>query len=382
MKAWLAGAAVGLVLLLPRPASADRETADGLLRDAKTAAARGRADEALRYYNAAVDEDPGHPYARLARGEFLLGTISATPDADARKTSAATAAADFEAIIRADGESEMAALARDRLAMLTGRVVFKPRGTACDSRAVQANRIAYQYFMAQRYAEAAAAYRRATDACPDDATLWTFYGNTLFAAGDLDRAEDLLKQALRLDPWHPLANRFYTTVWMRRGQPAKAYEQAVRTVIADPTYEFGWYALKEWTRQLGGRWHRVRDERPASLRDAPGGPWFALGVADLAYANRSDASPDPLVRLRHVVRDALVTTREIVDTRGTPAPPELLALEAARDAGFLDEAILVQFIDAALAPAYVEHRRLHADRMVEFVTRFVAPLSPPAAPHD
>src|SRR5439155_9374965 len=189
-------------------------------------------------------EDPTHLQARIQRGELLMGAIGGTSDPDVRRKMTETAADDFRAVIKADGESEWAAMARDRLALITGRVVFPPRETACDSRATQEARLAYQAFMAQRYPEAAAAYRKATDVCADDPTLWTFYGNTMFAAGDLDRAEDLFKQALRLDPWHPQAHRFYTSVWQRRGRPARAYEHAVRTVVADPSYEFGWYALK------------------------------------------------------------------------------------------------------------------------------------------
>src|SRR6266850_7195693 len=135
MKLRLIALAVALALSAPLPAAADRETADRLLREARAAAAAGRNNDALRAYNAAVEEDPGHPSARLRRGEFLLSTMSAAPDAEARRKQVEIAAADFTATIQADGESEMAAMARDRLTILSGRAMFRAKEPACDARA-------------------------------------------------------------------------------------------------------------------------------------------------------------------------------------------------------------------------------------------------------
>jgi tetratricopeptide (TPR) repeat protein len=390
-----AAVAIAALLVMDSPASilaADPDAVARHLSEAHAAVARGDANAALRAFTAAVREDPSSAVARLQRGEFLLAAIPAARDRESRHNMEQMAAGDFRTVIQADGESVWAAMARDRLAMLSGRVVLPVTPVTCDSRADAQSRTGYSHLRAGRHTEAAVAYQKATDACPADPSLWTLYGNTMFVAGDLDRAEDLFKQALRLDPWHREAHRFYTTVWERRGQTARAYEQAVLAVVADPTYELAWHALKEQTLRLAGQWRRVRNYRPSVTRGDDGKPnivlpaelgktvekrwtiWVGMGFTEASLLADGAAPSSEIERARRVVETAVRFTRHLSTKEPEARSPEFLALEAAMDAGFLDEAIFIGLLDARLAADYVRYRNQQSERLVDYVKRFVAPL--------
>jgi len=52
-------------------------------------------------------------------------------------------------------------------------------------------------------------------------------------------------------------------------------------------------------------------------------------------------------------------------------------LARARDADYLDEAIYLHMLDENLAPEYIEYRRGHSARFVDYLLKLIAPSRKP-----
>ncbi len=94
----------------------------------------------------------------------------------------------------------------EQLRILQGRVGTNPK----DVEGWQ--QLGWAYFDRQRYADAARAYRHATDLAPKNATLWSSYGEALVMADERNpmpaAAATAFDKALALDPKEPRARYF------------------------------------------------------------------------------------------------------------------------------------------------------------------------------
>ncbi len=89
---------------------------------------------------------------------------------------------------------------------------LKARAEASSGDAEAWSDLAFAYFQAQQFGEAASAYRRAIAIAPDEAVLWSALGETLVLASKRDplppEALEAFQKAVALDPQDPRARYF------------------------------------------------------------------------------------------------------------------------------------------------------------------------------
>ncbi|HYD48777.1 MAG TPA: tetratricopeptide repeat protein [Terriglobales bacterium] len=226
-------------------------------------------------------------------------------------------------VVQREPDSGAAAFAADIIVELTGARILPETEVTCSTEAGAVYAQAETHFVAQRLSDALLDFQRAVELCPANAKWWIHAGDVYYGAGDYERAKDLFVQGLKLDPWNRTGQKFLADTELQLGDLDASYRHAVLTVISDPTYETGWHLLREFTEALGGKWHRTR----------PGDP---------AYWS------------------------ELAKSIG---------------AGYVEEAIYLHRLDPGRAPAYRAYREAHTERLIEYITKVVAPLPPSDARH-
>ena len=205
----------------------------------------GRLDEARQSFEAALSRE-----GTAAAAHFGLGRVAlARGDANA----ANTAAGHFEAALALQpGASEV----RSPLA-----TAYRKLGRLDDARAALAaygeGRVTFpdplleqtaalntgsrQYIQAgttalreKRFADAVAAYRKALEADPADATVWANLGVALAGLGDLPGAEQSYRKALDVEPANARAHYNLGTLLAARGDRREGIEHLEAAVRSDP----------------------------------------------------------------------------------------------------------------------------------------------------
>jgi tetratricopeptide (TPR) repeat protein len=394
MKGTFLLVALFTVFVTAAPTGASGPEASALLAGAHAAWGRGDLTEALRLLNEAVRADQGSVEIRSRRAIFLQSYLGAITDEKRRQEAFEVARADLQFIIRTKPNGPLSPAARDALVTLEGRDVFPARAVACPPEAMKDRAEAYQLFMARRPREAAEMYRKASDGCPESSDLAARYGDTLLSLGQLTEARAALQEAIRRDRWNLSAHRYLVDVEARLGNRAAAYDASLLAIVADPTSEIAWAALRRLL-PADAPMNRVVNHRPAVILGAEGKAnillpfdidkagvdfsfWLALGMAEAAeLQQRSTSAASPLERDRKRVEMATKFARHVAAKEGKAVSPMAALMEQAEGDGFWAEAIFIHLLDRRTLAEYVDYRATRAERLVEYVKRYVAPL--PAA---
>lgn len=81
------------------------------------------------------------------------------------------------------------------------------------------------HFVAQRYEEAAAVYRRACEADPEFALAWNGLAMALQRKGDLDGALEAARRLVELEPEEALAHTSLSIIYQQKGMIPEAEEE-------------------------------------------------------------------------------------------------------------------------------------------------------------
>lgn len=313
--------------------------------------------------------------------------IQPTPDGYAKAGASALARGDYEAAerdfrsaIAAGGDGEAAAISRDMLRELYGARLYPDSVDACPATAQQAYHDAEEEFGKGGYAAASELFRAAADQCPSSATIRVSWADTFYRQGDYERSSAMFHEALAIDPWNRAAWRYLADAESRRGRPYAAWEASLFAVLSDPTYEMAWVYLGRYG---SGPLRRVRADKPRTTIDGgtptlhidPDQPdpdrWMSYALSGLAASGGT-----PLDRERKRVEEVLAM--HPVPSQSPANPGFWEQMQAAKEAGYLDEAIFVHMIDADLAPEYASYRDAHRDRLVGYMRTLVT--TPPPSP--
>jgi Flp pilus assembly protein TadD len=82
-----------------------------------------------------------------------------------------------------------------------------------------------EHFVAERYEEAVACYRRACEAQPDDALAWNGLTMALQRKGDLDDALEAARRLVELEPDDALAHTSLSIIYQQKGMIPEAEEE-------------------------------------------------------------------------------------------------------------------------------------------------------------
>ncbi|HXC49799.1 MAG TPA: tetratricopeptide repeat protein [Candidatus Limnocylindrales bacterium] len=306
------------------------------------------------------------------------------------------------------------------LDLAANRLLPEPRYDCSDDAATSGS-IAEELLAAGQRTDARSRFAEALAICPGNARWWIDAGDVELRDGNLDAAKQMLTRGLAIEPWERDGHRYLSYVETGLGNDEESWRQSVLAVVSDPTCETCWAALRKATDSRGGTFLRQYERKPVAravyghldleldpvkeIANSRG--WIAyaigLGTRELRRADLSErpsaaaarpqktlhkekiddewAKWSPLERERYLVRTTLASYRPEADR--PPAAPSASSgrtpktwptIRNAVDEGYLDEAIFMQLLDAALVPQFVAYRRAHADRLFDHVTNFLAVL--------
>jgi hypothetical protein len=226
----------------------------------------------------------------------------------------------------------------------------------------------------------------------------------------------MLERGLAIEPWERDGHRYLSYVESGLGSDEKSWRHSVLAVVSDPTCETCWAALHAATDARGGTFLRQYERKPVAravyghldltldpakeIADSHGWVAYAIGLGtrELRLADLTGRPPaaaaakpireekidvawakwSPLERERYLVRTTLAGYRPEADRTTLPSsvrtPKTWPAIKSAVEQGYLDEAIFMQLLDAALVPEFVAYRRAHSERLFDHVTGFLAVL--------
>lgn len=255
--------------------------------------------------------------------------------------------------------------------------------------------VQYQIERAQRLLDqgrpgaAVAAYLRATEFAPEDATVWVGLGAARMAAGELEAARRALEQALALDPGQAAAHFERAELATLEGDPGAAEQAYRQTLQAQPEFPSARFRLavlllaQERTEEAIPEFRELVRRHPDNLYAR--GLWLASLLhagrcGELAPALREAREQAPrrgeLIHLevrRAAVcpevgaesrEQALSLARQLVEARGSLVHLEALAMIQAAT-GRSESAVAIQDRILATLPPDADPRwreRLAADR--------------------
>jgi tetratricopeptide (TPR) repeat protein len=348
---------------------------------------------ALDLASKALNKNPDDPNALGVAAVVFIGAASAAQGED-RAELLSTGGDLLEQLRATTPDSPWLGLASQLYVEVVGGVnmaLVQPVEVSCPAEAVAAFNSAEERFARSDYSQAKPFYERAVGLCPENAHYKVMYGDAFFSLGDIPSARAQYDLALAQSPHDWQALRFRGDSFAKEGDLPRARQDAIASVAANVTYGFGWSYLEGLQRQTGGAFHYVQVEKPARITGSETEPpvividqttvWpMHYAVASLAALNRfSDANGavDALEAERFAVR-MTIQALQGVDPAALDQPQNTLwRLFAEADAvGYLDEAIFVLWLDAALVPAYLAHRDAHRDRIEAYISLYLAPAAP------
>jgi tetratricopeptide (TPR) repeat protein len=142
--------------------------------------------------------------------------------------------------------------------------------------------------------------------------LWVNTGVAARRVGDLGRAEDAFREAIRIAPTHLAAYRNLASLLDARGDPDAAHQLLVLAARPSNDNPFTWVALGDATIAIGEPEHAARFYRRASMID-PGNAAVLAARAELALLR---GSPDQAKRLAERALRADPTEARALAVRG------------------------------------------------------------------
>lgn len=216
---------------------------------------------AMQLFNDAVEACPNNAEIRIERGYFFE-IMSSMVIEDDREMFKDIARDDYTFVARHDPDNGLAYIARDSLARLEGRILFEEKYTPCPGDAMREFDQAEKLFALRREREALPHYESASSLCPESARILVFHAHAYSVLQEFDRAQEIFKKAIALDPWNKMGHRYLARVEYMLGNKEEALREAALAVISDPAYEAGWSSILLISKWMERSWHRVYGEKP------------------------------------------------------------------------------------------------------------------------
>jgi tetratricopeptide (TPR) repeat protein len=354
--------------------------------------AEGRIERAFKRANKALARDPENGDACAVRGMVLMGATQ-VPDNPVRDQMMADAEQMLACAAAYAPASPLTAAAREIYSSIAGVSLVPEPDFECPAPALQSLAIAEQLFGVRDLEAAGIAYAQALDICPEAVPWWTMYGDVFFLQGENERAMEMYRRSLELDPCYWTAHRFLADALAEEGHEEEAHHHLALALSCNPDYSHVWDDLEDRTEGL-----RRPDARRPPTRAVEGNPALSLarrgafsgpvGVlyGPLKLSAQGEIAPlgdgtlappeerTPLAVERFAVRGVLAMLRQLDDGFDDPDYALWRLLDAAEREGYLDEAIFILMLDEALVPEFLEYREAHLHRLSDYVERHLAPL--------
>jgi tetratricopeptide (TPR) repeat protein len=245
-----------------------------------------------------------------------------------------------------------------------------------------------------------AAYQQAYSLDAKNYAAALYAGDSLFSLGRLTEACEWFERAVEIEPNRATAHRYWGDALEKLNRPAEARERFLDAIIAEPYERTSWLSLNQWTNHNHAALLHPRVIPLASEKGAPLVPHTADGTIHvirysetrLEWEKEKFRQEFPGQDHRHSLReevDALTRVARAVsaDLRSgviTRLDPSLALLLKLEDQRLLEPFVLISSADAGIAQDYDAYRKEHRDRLMRYLSEYVAPMpaQPNRAPSD
>jgi len=359
-----------------------------------------RMPEAATLLEKVVDRYPRDTYAHEILGSALLGRAATQPTAELARADRLHARQELSRARELGDNSDLCKLL---LAEIPEDGSFAPMSARAEVDA--ALREGEAAFSSADWPKAIAAYTRAWDLDPTDATAALFLGDTYYATKDMDKAGEWFARSIKANPNLETPYRYWGDALMAQGKVREARSKYIEGIVADPYRAASSSGMHKWLVANGLQWRNA----PLRLPPAPkldehgkveiqvdasmlaGDSHSADAAAWLIYeGERSEWMRHKYVEqnpgattYRHSLAEeiaALQTALALGEATGSDDPRKqgasMAALKKLNAEGLLEPFILLSNADAGLAEDYPAYRDAHRDRLIAYLDEYLVPAVP------
>ena len=280
-------------------------------------------------------------------------------------------------------------LGESLLAMIPPDGKYSP--TSTNKAALAAMKAGEAAFAKRDFPKARASYELALTLDPKLYAAALFAGDSWFAQGKMDEAIPWFAKAAKIDPNQTGAFRYWGDALVKQGKMKEARDKFFMAIVAEPYYRPGWLSLGQWAKVNGVELTHPRimppDPKPGEARAVS----IEDGTTSLAvYDAIRDAWKDALFKVKHPKEPAYRHTLEeesaalratIADIAKDTAAGKIKELDATLanlvkldKEGLIEVYVLLARPDDGIAKDYPAYRDKHRDKVIDYLSRYVAPL--------
>jgi tetratricopeptide (TPR) repeat protein len=243
------------------------------------------------------------------------------------------------------------------------------------------------------------AYKRALLLDPKLYAAPLFIGDTYFKKGDAAKAAEWYAQAIDIEPNRETAYRYWGDALMKAGKMDEARIKFLEAIVAEPYNRTAYAGLAQWAERQqvrlahpqiqpaggvsteGGKTNITLDTKSLDAKDGPQ-HWMLYGLARATWPSGRFTKEYPNEKTyRHSLgeeADALrivaeAAAKDIKEGKLKPVNPQIAALVKLNEAGLLEAYILFAHPDAGIAQDYAAYRAKNRDKLMRYLTEYVAP---------
>ncbi len=258
-------------------------------------------------------------------------------------------------------------------------------------------------FARNDYEAAIKSYSKAFGLDPKSYSAALFIGDCYFALKNNSKAAEWYERAIQINPDTETAYRYEADMFTKAGDQKKARQLAIQAVVADPYAQTSWRGLAQWATANNLKLTLVRinthsdmsgsDGQNTTITLDPNGNKNSLSVWLIYYGVRMNWRKEEFKKhypqesaYRHSLAEeveALTTAASVLKDAKAEALAsdlDLAMLKKLADAKMLEPYALLATPDAGIAVDYVAYRSQNRPKLEEYLSTYVVPPAPPAAP--
>lgn len=265
----------------------------------------------------------------------------------------------------------------------------------------QAMRAAEAAFAKRDFDEAIKNYSRVLDTEPKNYSAVLYIGDSYFAKGDFVNSAVWYERASQVDPDRETAFRYYADQLTKNGDMEKAREMAIRAVVAEPYNPITWRGLEQWASTNHLELNKVHINPHSSISQQDGknvavsvdpnqsteamASWIAYNGERILWRNEKFAKQFPQEKqYRHSLAEeaealgvaAEMWTGNAKKKSSVPKDADLALCVKLAAAKMLEPYVLLSGVDEGISRDYAAYREKNREKLVEYLSEFVAPPAP------
>lgn len=353
--------------------------------------------EALPIYETLASQNPGDAEVLLGLGGCLLMHSATLKDDSAARAERLRAR---EILLRAKELGNNNGLLLNLLDNLPADGSVRHPGSPEVAQAITDGEAA---FARNDYEAAIKSYSKAFELDPKSYSAALFIGDCYFALKNNSKAAEWYERAIQINPDTETAYRYEADMLTKAGDQQKARRLAIHAVVAEPYAQTTWRGLAQWATANNLKLTPVRINTHSDMSGNEGqnttitlnanGNKNSLSVWLIYYGVGMNWRKEEFKKYypqesayRHSLAEeveALTTAASVLkdaNAESLGSDLDLAMLKKLADAQMLEPYVLLGTPDAGIAVDYVAYRSQNRPKLEEYLSTYVVPPAPPAAP--